>query len=120
MRNVVSCIFGLMFVAVLASLAMAADAAPAAPVDYTKAIVLGCAILASGLAIGISAFGTGIGQGNGLNAACNSVGRNPEAQGKILLTMLVGLAMIESLCIYALVISLVLLYANPLLKYIGV
>jgi F-type H+-transporting ATPase subunit c len=34
--------------------------------------------------------------------------------------MLVGLAMIESLCIYALVISLVLLYANPLLKYIGV
>ena len=120
MKIAVSSIFGLMFVAVSASLAMAADAAPAAPVDYTKAIVLGCALLAAGLSIGIAAFGTGIGQGNGLNAACNSVGRNPDAQGKILLTMLVGLAMIESLCIYALVISLVLLYANPLLKYIGV
>lgn len=120
MKIAVSSIFGLMFVAVSASLTMAADAAPAAPVDYTKAIVLGCAILAAGFGIAIAALGTGIAQGNGLTAACNSVGRNPDAQGKILLTMLVGLAMIESLCIYALVISLVLLYANPLLKYIGV
>jgi F-type H+-transporting ATPase subunit c len=47
------------------------------------------------------------------------VGRNPEAQGKILITMMVGLAMIESLAIYALVIALVVLYANSLLKYIG-
>ena len=55
--------------------------------------------------------------GAGLNGATNAVGRNPEAQGKILLTMMVGLAMIESLAIYALVIALIVLYANPLLKY---
>ncbi len=47
------------------------------------------------------------------------MGRNPEAQGKILVTMMVGLAMIESLAIYALVIALVIIYANPLLKLIG-
>jgi F-type H+-transporting ATPase subunit c len=57
--------------------------------------------------------------GNGLNGATKAVGRNPEAQGKILLTMMVGLAMIESLAIYSLVVALIVLYANPLLKYLG-
>jgi F-type H+-transporting ATPase subunit c len=93
--------------------------APAATVDYTKAIVIGCSLLAAGLAIAFGTIGTGNGMGAGLNGATNAVGRNPEAQGKILLTMMVGLAMIESLAIYALVIALIVLYANPLLKYIG-
>lgn len=118
-KSVVSSILGFLFVLVLASLATASEAAPAAAVDYTKAIVLGCSLLAAGFAIAFGSLGTGLGMGNGLNGALNSVGRNPEAQGKILITMMVGLAMIESLAIYALVISLVLLYANPLLKYIG-
>jgi F-type H+-transporting ATPase subunit c len=93
--------------------------APAATVDYTKAIVIGCSLLAAGLAIAFGTIGTGNGMGAGLNGATNAVGRNPEAQGKILLTMMVGLAMIESLAIYALVIALIVLYANPLLKFIG-
>jgi F-type H+-transporting ATPase subunit c len=97
----------------------AAAAAPAAGVDYTKAIIIGCSLLAAGIAIAFGTIGTGNGMGAGLNGATNAVGRNPEAQGKILLTMMVGLAMIESLAIYALVIALIVLYANPLLKYIG-
>jgi F-type H+-transporting ATPase subunit c len=97
-----------------------AQAAPAAAsVDYTKAIIIGCSLLAAGLAIAFGTIGTGNGMGAGLNGATNAVGRNPEAQGKILLTMMVGLAMIESLAIYALVVALILLYANPLLKYLG-
>ena len=88
-------------------------------VDYTKAIIIGCSLLAAGMAIAFGTIGTGNGMGAGLNGATNAVGRNPEAQGKILLTMMVGLAMIESLAIYALVIALIVLYANPLLKYIG-
>jgi F-type H+-transporting ATPase subunit c len=103
-----------------ASLAAAAEAAaPGAAVDYTKAIVVGCSLIAVGLAMGLGTIGTGVGMGHGLSGATNAVGRNPEAQGKVLLTMMVGLAMIESLAIYALVISLVVLYANPLLKVIG-
>ena len=94
-------------------------AAPAATVDYTKAIIIGCSLLVAGIAIAFGTFGTGLGMGNGLNGATNAVGRNPEAQGKILLTMMVGLAMIESLAIYALVVALIVLYANPLLKYLG-
>ena len=96
-----------------------AQAAPAGVVDYTKAIIIGCSILAAGFAIAFGTIGTGNGMGAGLNGATNAVGRNPEAQGKILLTMMVGLAMIESLAIYALVVALILLYANPLLKLIG-
>ena len=103
-----------------ASLAAAAEtAASGSSVDYTKAIVVGCSLLAVGLAMGLGTIGTGVGRGNGLSGATNAVGRNPEAQGKVLLTMMVGLAMIESLAIYALVIALVVLYANPLLKVIG-
>lgn len=103
-----------------ASLAAAAEAAaPGSSVDYTKAIVIACSLLAAGLAMALGTIGTGIGMGNGLSGATNAVGRNPEAHGKILITMMVGLAMIESLAIYALVIALVVLYANPLLKVIG-
>jgi len=90
-----------------------------ATVDYTMAIVIGLSVFGAGFAIALGTIGTGLGMGNGLNGATNAVGRNPEAQGKVLLTMMVGLAMIESLAIYALVVALILLYANPLLKYIG-
>jgi F-type H+-transporting ATPase subunit c len=106
------------FVFAAKEVAAAVPAATAA-VDYTKAIIIGCSLLAAGLAIAFGTIGTGNGMGAGLNGATNAVGRNPEAQGKILLTMMVGLAMIESLAIYALVVALILLYANPLLKVAG-
>lgn len=101
------------------SAAPEAAAAAAGTVDYTKAIIIGISLFVAGLAIAFGTLGTGLGMGNGLNGATNAVGRNPEAQGKILLTMMVGLAMIESLAIYALVIALIVLYANPLLKVAG-
>jgi F-type H+-transporting ATPase subunit c len=102
-----------------ATIAQAAEAAAGAT-DYTKAIVVGCSLLAVGIAMGLGTIGTGMGMGQGLSGATSAVGRNPEAQGKILLTMMVGMAMIESLAIYALVIALVVLYANPLLKLLGI
>ena len=71
-------------------------------------------VLAAGFGIAIAAFGTGIAQGLGLKSAVEGIARNPEASGKITVTMLIGLAMIESLCIYALVVSLILLYAYPM------
>jgi F-type H+-transporting ATPase subunit c len=111
--------FGLLVSASLAAAAAEVAAAPGATVDYTKAIVIGCSLLVAGLAMALGTIGTGLGMGSGLSSAVNAVGRNPEAQGKVLITMMVGLAMIESLAIYALVIALVVLYANPLLKYIG-
>lgn len=101
------------------SLAAAAEAAPGSSVDYTKAIVISCSLLVAGFTMALGTIGTALGMGNGLSSAASAVGRNPEAHGKILVTMMVGLAMIESLAIYALVIALVVLYANPLLKVLG-
>ncbi|MEA3417323.1 MAG: ATP synthase F0 subunit C [Thermodesulfobacteriota bacterium] len=70
-------------------------------------------VTAAGFGIGIAAFGCGIGQGLGLKGAVEGIARNPEASGKVTVTMLIGLAMIESLTIYALVVSLILIYAHP-------
>ncbi len=67
--------------------------------------------LACGLAIGIAAMGGGIGQGIAISKGLEGIARNPEAQPKIFIPMIVGLALIESLVIYALVIS-ILLYAK--------
>jgi len=66
--------------------------------------------LGAGLGIGIAAFGTGIGQGNATAKAVEGISRNPGASGKIITPMIIGLAMIESLAIYALVVSLILLF----------
>ncbi len=70
-------------------------------------------VAAAGWAIAIAAAGCGIGQGMGLKAAVEGIARNPESSGKVTVTLLIGLAMIESLCIYALVIALILIYAHP-------
>jgi F-type H+-transporting ATPase subunit c len=68
---------------------------------------------AAGFGIAIAAFGCGIAQGLGLRSAVEGIARNPESSGKVTVTLLIGLAMIESLCIYALVVALILIYAHP-------
>jgi len=70
-------------------------------------------ILAAGIGMAIGTIGTGLGQGIAISRAVEGVSRNPGASGKILTTMMIGLAMVESLAIYALVVSLIILYANP-------
>lgn len=70
-------------------------------------------VLASGIGMALGTLGTGIGQGLAVGRAVEGVSRNPGASGKILTTMMIGLAMIESLAIYALVVCLIILFANP-------
>jgi F-type H+-transporting ATPase subunit c len=94
----------------------AAEALPASE-SYTKVLFAVGAMLAAGFAIGVGAVGAGLGIGTAASGACAAVGRNPGVQGKIMMTMLVGMAMAESIAIYALVVSLVLLYANPYMRY---
>src|SRR5512145_281346 len=108
-KGLASSVLAMVLMIVCAPFVMAAPeaAAPAAGVDYTKAIVMGCALLGAGIAIGVGAVGAGLGLGQATSGAANAVGRNPEAQGKVMLTMMVGMAMTESVAIYALVISLV-------------
>jgi F-type H+-transporting ATPase subunit c len=91
----------------LAPVALFAEEAPAAAHSADSgSSVKTMAALAAGLAIGIAAFGASIGQGMGLKGATEGIARNPGASGKITTTLIIGLAMIESLAIYALLVSL--------------
>jgi F-type H+-transporting ATPase subunit c len=63
--------------------------------------------LAAGLCIGIAAFGGALGQGKTAATALEGIARNPAAQGKIFVPMNIGLALIESLVLYAFVIAFV-------------
>ncbi len=101
---------GLMTVLMTVGMILVASAAFAAEASSE---VIAMTSLATAIGMAIAAAGCGIGQGLGLKAACEGTARNPEASGKITVTMLIGLAMIESLGIYALVVNLILLFANP-------
>jgi F-type H+-transporting ATPase subunit c len=59
--------------------------------------------------LGIAAFAGAFGQGRAVASACTSMGRNPGAAGPIRITMLLGVAFIESLVIYCLVIAFIIL-----------
>lgn len=58
-----------------------------------------------GLTMGLAVLGGGLGQGNGVKAALEGISRNPQASGKITTPMILGLAFIESLVIFAFVIA---------------
>ncbi|MBF0563873.1 MAG: ATP synthase F0 subunit C [Nitrospirae bacterium] len=79
-----------------------------------KSSVMAMAAIGAPIGIGIAALGTGIGQGIGLSKACEGVARNPGASGKITTTLIVGLALIESLCIYAFLVALGVLISQKL------
>jgi F-type H+-transporting ATPase subunit c len=104
---IVILVFGLML------MATAAFAAETAAPEAGKFAFFGTVAAASAIGIGIAALGTGIGMGLGIGRAVEGIARNPEASGKIMTTMIVGLALIESLAIYTLVVVLILLYAKP-------
>ena len=92
----------------IASLAFAADGAPV-KLDSAS---LGLAIFGCAIGMAVAAAGCGIGQGLGLKSACEGIARNPDAAGKIQVLIL-GLAFVESLAIYSLVVNLIILFANP-------
>ena len=70
------------------------------------------------LAIGIGVIGPAIAMGWAISRALDALARQPEAEKSITRTLFIGLAMIESLAIYVLVIVLIVLFRNPLLEYL--
>lgn len=104
---------GVLTVLLVLGFACAAFAADGDPKSAAVQFYIYSAV-AAGLAIAIAAHGCGIGQGMAVRGAVEGIARNPDTSGKVTVTMLIGLAMIESLAIYALVIALILIYANPI------
>lgn len=66
--------------------------------------------IAAGLAIGLGAIGPGIGIGLIAKGALEAIGRNPEASDKIQSNMILAIAFAEAIAIYALVVTLILLF----------
>jgi F-type H+-transporting ATPase subunit c len=91
-------------VMLFASVAFAQDGGASNEYDMKKWIGLAC-----GLGIAIAAFGGALGQGRTASAALDGIARNPGASGKIFTPMILGLALIESLVIYSLIISFLLM-----------
>ena len=74
-------------------------------------------IVAAGFGVAVATWLTGLGQGNAIGKAVEGIARQPEAASKIQTAMIIGLAFIESLVIYALLISLIILFLNPFAQY---
>ena len=66
---------------------------------------VGLIAIGAGIAIAGAAFGAGLGQGRAVAAAMESIGRNPNSADRIQTPMIIGIAFIEALAIYALVIA---------------
>jgi F-type H+-transporting ATPase subunit c len=80
-----------------------------------RAIVLAASAIGVGIAM-IAGVGPGIGEGYAVGQACAAIGRQPEAQSQVTSTMILGCAIAETTGIYSLVVSLILIFANPLVK----
>jgi F-type H+-transporting ATPase subunit c len=96
-KGIMTVLFTALLVAVNASFALAADGTG----DSTRGYIA----LAAGLAVGMAGIGAALGQGRAVAAAMESIGRNPNAASNIQTPMIIGIAFIEALAIYAFVIA---------------
>ena len=95
---------GILLLAVLALPAMAQENAAAATGGAGSAVNLG--IIGAAFAIGVAAAGGAVGQGKAVSAACSAMARNPGAAPNVRFALILGLALIESLVLYALLIAM--------------
>ena len=76
--------------------------------DGSQATGFGLYAIGAALAVGLAALGGGIGQGKAAAAALEGIARNPGASGKIFVPMILGMALIESLVLFGLIIAFIL------------
>lgn len=78
----------------------------ASPVFAAEEAGAGLVAVGAGLGLGLAGLGAGLGQGRAVAAAMESIGRNPNAADRVFTPMIVGLAFMEALAIYGLVVAL--------------
>lgn len=83
------------------------------PLVTPEAFVLGLSAIAAGIAM-LVGIGVALGQGNAAGKAVESIARQPETKGDITSTLFIGLAMMETSVIFALIIAIILVFVNPL------
>jgi F-type H+-transporting ATPase subunit c len=73
-------------------------------------------LLCAAIAVSFGAIGPALAEGRAVAAAMDAIARQPEAAGTLSRTLFVGLAMIETMAIYCLVVALLVLFANPFVR----
>ena len=104
---------GLAVVVVLVVLSSVALAAEAVKKSDAELRYFGIVAASAAFGLAIAAIGGAFSQARGIRSALEGIARNPGASGPITTTMIIGLALIESLVIYVLVVCLILLIVNP-------
>jgi F-type H+-transporting ATPase subunit c len=79
----------------------------------TQTILAVVSMVVAGAAVALGSIGPAIAQGRSVDSALDAMARQPDLAERISRTLFIGLAMIESLAIYCLVVALILLFANP-------
>jgi F-type H+-transporting ATPase subunit c len=95
-------------------LAVPGAALAQAPAASSGSWVGAFAVLAAGFGMAIAAGLCGLGQGRAIASSVEAMGRQPAAAARIQTAMIIGLALIESLAIYTLVIAIILLFVQPI------
>jgi F-type H+-transporting ATPase subunit c len=85
--------------------------------EFVAAIAI-ASIITAGLTMGIGSIGPALAQGWAVAKAFESIARQPDESSTIIRTLFVSLAFIESVAIYCLIISMILLFANPFWDFI--
>jgi len=70
-------------------------------------------IFTAGFTIAVGSVGCALGEGRAVASSMTAIAQQPDESGTISRTLFVGLAMIESTAIYCLVVSMILIFANP-------
>ncbi|MCK5767535.1 MAG: F0F1 ATP synthase subunit C [Candidatus Caldatribacteriota bacterium] len=81
-------------------------------------IIGAVSIITAGITIALGSIGPAIGEGMALARALGAIAQQPDEANTITRTLFVGLAMVESTAIYCLVISVILIFANPFWNYV--
>ena len=75
-------------------------------------------IAAAAICMGVGSIGPALGEARALQQALSAMAQQPDEAGPITRTLFIGLAMIESIAIYCLVISIILIFANPFWNHV--
>jgi F-type H+-transporting ATPase subunit c len=78
-----------------------------------QTIIAAVSIATAGLTIGMGSIGPALGEGRAVAEALRAIAQQPDEAGTLTRTLFVSLAMIESTAIYALVVAMIVLFANP-------
>jgi len=85
-------------------------------IDISMFTLVSTVVAVLGISIGV--IFPALAMGKAISSAMDALSRQPESERSIMRTLFIGLAMIESLAIYVLVIALIILFRNPLLEYL--